>query len=323
MSTALLVDGANVLMRALHAAKDSMSVDGVNTGPTAIFMTMLSRAVREVGATHVMVAFDPPGRDTFRDRVYPDYKATRKVSGPTIDVAGPLDLTLCVLEALGVKSVMLSGFEADDVIAAAWDGWEGEVVVMSGDKDLLQLVDDRTTVLRPTTGSLERWDAARVLEHYGVPASALATYLGLVGDVSDNLPGLRGVGPKKAVRLIEEHGEDFAQVVEAVQDKHSPEALNLAAVTGTMVDLRLSATFVRDLEHGPVAVHPAPLETDPLMTDDLRTILVHYRLERLRRSVEDGTLWGARTSPEQRDLLVEIEALDQSATTAIASTDAP
>lgn len=309
--TALLVDGSNVMMRALHAAGDSMSVDGINTGPTAIFFNMLARAVRESGATHMMVAFDHPDA-TFRSAFFPDYKAQRKHAFAREDVEGPFTLTADLMTLLGVDHLAMPGYEADDIIAAAWATWRRErpadrVVILSGDKDLLQLIDPQTTVLRPTTGALERWDDERVVGHFGVPASALATYLGLIGDISDNLPGLRGIGPKKAVRLIEEHGADFVTIIGAVESKHPVETIDLALVTYILVDLC----------HSPLTLDPLEVKTfpaEPPLTEDLAQMLDHYQLARLRRAVEDGTIWGARLAPQQQDILAEVDALDREAT---------
>lgn len=294
MST-LLVDGDNLLMRSLHAARDSMDHDGVNTGPVVIFMNLLARSIKESEATQALVAFDhhDPLSPSLRRVLYPEYKAHRR-ERPEEEQRVKNDiftLTRELLDALGVFQVDMPGLEADDLIASAW-AFSREIApntavfICSGDKDLLQLCDEQTTVLRPTSAGLEAWGAQEVLDHYHVPAHALAGYLGLVGDVSDNLPGVPGVGPKKAAKLLSEHDFDVNRAIDAMTSTWGEEKAASGILSVVLADLRTDPLAAVGL----VAAEDFP--NPPAMTPELEEILDRHALSRLRDRVLDGNLWG-------------------------------
>jgi len=287
----LLVDGDNLAMRALHAVPEgTMEADGVNTGATVIFMNLLARAVRENGVDRMLVAFDShdPDKPLVRREVFSDYKAQRKPAPPGREET--FGLIQDLLDALEVEVQEVPRMEADDLIASAWAHHRrtDEVLILSGDKDLLQLTDGTTAVLRPGNGALESWDATRVWQHYGVPPERLAHYLALVGDVSDNIPGVRGIGPKKALKIVQaadEAGAHFDHTITAQGWDEQRQAQ--AWLSYVLVDLREETL----LPPGYVSAWEFPLR--PTMTGRLSRLLDKYRLARLRREVEQGTLWGA------------------------------
>src|SRR5437016_9186542 len=165
---------------------------------------MLLRAIREGNPTHLAIAFDEEGKQA-RSEVYAEYKATR--GPPPADLKPQFPLVRRVLEALNVPAVGMPGWEADDVIAtlarrARSLGWE--VVIVTGDKDLLQLVDGS---VRCYDSMYEKWyGPAEVEEKWGVPPALVADLLSLTGDKIDNIPGVPGVGEKTAAALLKEYG---------------------------------------------------------------------------------------------------------------------
>ena len=204
MPTLTLIDGSGFIFRAYHALPHLSTRQGVPTNAVYGFTTMLLRAIREGSPTHLAVAFDEEGKQA-RSEIYADYKATR---GAAPEDLGPqFPLVRRVLEALNVPAVGLSGWEADDVIAtlarrARSLGWE--VVIVTGDKDLLQLVDG---AVRCYDSMYEKWyGPAEVEEKWGVPPHLVADLLALTGDKIDNVPGIPGVGEKTAAALLKEFG---------------------------------------------------------------------------------------------------------------------
>src|SRR4249919_2156782 len=186
--TLLLVDGSSYLYRAFHALPELKSPQGEPTGAIYGVLNMLRKLASDYKAQALACVFDAKGR-TFRDDLYSDYKATR--------TAMPDDLSSQVaplheaVAALGWPVLVIDGVEADDVIATLADGagragWR--TVISTGDKDLTQLVDERT--LWVNTMSNEKLDQAGVAQKFGVPPDRIVDYLALIGDQIDNIPGV-------------------------------------------------------------------------------------------------------------------------------------
>nr|WP_298991154.1 DNA polymerase I [uncultured Pseudokineococcus sp.] len=205
----LLVDGHSMAYRAFFAlpVENFSTTTGQVTNAVYGFTSMLINVLRDEAPTHVAVAFDV-SRDTFRAQEYAEYKAGRAKT-PT-EFSGQVGLVKEVLAALRVPVVEKEGFEADDVIAtlatqARAQGFE--VLVSTGDRDALQLVDEATTVLYPRKGvsDLVRMTPDAVEEKYGVRPQRYPDLAALVGETSDNLPGVPGVGPKTAAKWLAAH----------------------------------------------------------------------------------------------------------------------
>ena len=199
-NTLLLVDGSSYLYRAFHALPDLRSPDGYPTGAMHGMVNMLRRLRADYPAAYIACVFDAKGK-TFRDDMYPEYKATR--------ASMPDDLRLQIepiheaVRAMGWPILMVDGVEADDVIGtlavqAAAAGMN--VVVSTGDKDLAQLVNSQVTLIN--TMSNEKLDEAAVLAKFGVPPNRIIDYLSLIGDTVDNVPGVSKCGPKTAVKWL-------------------------------------------------------------------------------------------------------------------------
>jgi DNA polymerase-1 len=200
----VLVDGSSYLYRAFHALPDLRSPAGEPTGAIYGVLNMLRRLVTDYKADFLGCVFDAKGK-TFRDEVYPEYKAHRPPMPD--DLAAQIEPLMEAIRALGWPVLVVDGVEADDVIGTLAREASSEsirTVVSTGDKDLAQLVDDRVTLIN--TMSNERLDAAGVQAKFGVPPGKIVDYLALVGDAVDNIPGVDKVGPKTAAKWIAEFG---------------------------------------------------------------------------------------------------------------------
>ncbi|MFT3861675.1 DNA polymerase I [Micropruina sp.] len=205
--TLLLIDGHSVAYRAFFAlpVENFSTTTGQHTNAVYGFTSMLINVLRDEQPTHLAVAFDV-SRQTFRSNLYSDYKANRSTSPQ--EFTGQVALIKEVLDALNVTHVELDGFEADDIIGTLATQAEGlgmKVLICTGDRDAFQLVTDQVTVLYPRRGvsDLARMTPEAVLERYFVPPARYPELAALVGETSDNLPGVPGVGPKTASKWIE------------------------------------------------------------------------------------------------------------------------
>ena len=200
----LLVDAPSYLYRAFHALPEFRSPAGEPTGAIMGVVNMLRKLKQDFPSDYIAAVFDPKGK-TFRDDIYPQYKATRQAMPEPL--ALQVEPLLETIEAMGWPIVTIDGVEADDVIGTLVRiaGKRGmDSVISTGDKDLTQLVNER--VLWVNTMSGDKLDPAGVKAKFGVPPERIIDYLALMGDAVDNVPGVDKVGPKTACKLIEEYG---------------------------------------------------------------------------------------------------------------------
>lgn len=206
----LIIDGHSMAFRAFYAlpAESFTTSSGQYTNAVYGFLSMLSKQLEDQKPTHLAVAFDA-SKESFRNDLYPDYKGTRAASPP--EFAGQVELIEAVLTAMGVPQIGIEGYEADDILAtlAKQGSDEGyDVLVASGDRDTFQLIDDNVTVLYPgrSTSDLTYMTPAEVEKRYGVGPSEYPELAAIVGETSDNLPGVPGVGPKTAAQWLNKYG---------------------------------------------------------------------------------------------------------------------
>ena len=219
--TLLLVDGSSYLYRAFHAMPD-LRADPTDpqspaTGAIRGMVNMLQKLRKDVRADYAVCVFDAKG-PTFRDALYPAYKANRSPMPP--DLRSQIEPVHEVVQLLGWKVMAVPGVEADDVIgtlACMASKQAIEVIISSGDKDLSQLVDEHITVI--DTMNDKRRDLAGVEAEFGVPPRLMIDYQALVGDAVDNVPGVPKVGPKTAVKWLLEYGSLDALVARAGEIK--------------------------------------------------------------------------------------------------------
>ena len=209
MKRLFIVDGHSHIFRAYHAVGYLSTSRGIPSHAVLILSTMLWKLIREEQPDYLGIALDPPG-PTFRDAMFEDYKATRTAMPD--DLARQLPYVRRLFDAIRAPVLEISGYEADDVLATivvqALRIPDLDIVVVSGDKDLLQLVGPRVKVLSVLgrTGEKVLYDEAKVHERWGVSPEQIADVLALMGDSIDNIPGVKGVGEKTAVKLITEFG---------------------------------------------------------------------------------------------------------------------
>lgn len=209
MNRFVLIDGNAMLHRAFHALPPLTSPDGTIVNAVYGFTAMLLRLVHELKPTHVAVAFDRPA-PTFRKELFVEYQATR----PEMDegLIPQIGILHKLLEAFGIAIYEKDGYEADDVIGtlvARADNAIDQVIIVTGDRDIFQLVEDeKVFVYMPVKGLSEAklYGEKEVTERLGVPPKLVVDYKALAGDSSDNYPGVAGIGPKTASDLVNRFG---------------------------------------------------------------------------------------------------------------------
>ena len=202
----LLVDAPSYFYRAFHAIRELRSPAGEPTNAIYGVVNMLRKLKQDFPSDYIACVLDPKGK-TFRDDIYPEYKATRQAMPE--DLAKQIDPMLETIAALGWPIVVVDGVEADDVIGtlvrrAESHGWDS--VISTGDKDLTQLVNERVTWVNTMATPIEKLDREGVEAKFGVAPEKIVDYLALMGDAVDNVPGVDKVGPKTACKLIEQYG---------------------------------------------------------------------------------------------------------------------
>lgn len=226
-----LLDGHALTFRAYYSMGTNLTApDGSPVGAVFGFLRMLVRILEDHQPAHFAVVFDTGG-PTFRTEISADYKATREAPPPSF--SDQMEKILRLLKAMGLRVYQLPGYEADDVIATMAAGQEkagGRSVVISADKDLFQLVNDHTTLLRISSfgsGDLTEYDAGAVQKRLGIRPEQVPDWLALVGDTSDNIPGVPSIGEKGATALLQEYAsvEDLLARLETIGNKRAKNAL--------------------------------------------------------------------------------------------------
>lgn len=275
---AYLLDISYFIFRAYHALPEMRTSAGLPTNAVRGVASMLEAIIREDSPEYLVAVFDPVG-GSFRDQVFPDYKANRGEPDEDIKVQFPLVERL--VDAMAIPRAVAKGYEADDVIATLARRFAEaghEVTIVSGDKDLMQCVDERVVMFDPMRK--KHFGPAEVEERFGVGPQAVADVLGIMGDSSDNLPGVRGVGAKGASALMAHFGS-----VEAMLER-SAEIEEL--------DVRGAKSLRRKIEEG---------REDAVKFKDLATVRNEVALD---LELEDLRLG----RPEESDLVAFFEELE-------------
>jgi DNA polymerase-1 len=251
--TLLLLDGHSLAYRAFYAlpAENFSTSTGQNTNAVYGFTSMLINMLRDEQPTHIAVAFDK-SRQTFRSEEYAEYKAGRSAT-PT-EFSGQIPLVHEVLQALRIPFVESEGYEADDLIATLTTQAQAagmDVLICSGDRDAFQLVSDKVTLLYPVRGVSEVWRMTpeKVEEKYGVRPERYSDLAALVGESSDNLPGVPGVGPKTAAKWLGQYGDLTGLVAHVDEIKGKAGDALREHLDGVLRNRRLNQ-LVRDVELG-------------------------------------------------------------------------
>jgi len=278
----MLLDGHSLAYRAFYAlpAENFSTSTGVTTNAVYGFLSMLINTLRDEKPTHVAVAFDL-SRETFRSAEFPDYKANRAASPPEFKPQIPLIQKFLV--ALGIPVVTAPNFEADDVIATMARqalAQDYDVLILTGDRDALQLVEPGITVLYPRKGvsDLARMTPDAVLEKYGVTPTQYADLAALRGDPSDNLPGIPGVGEKTAAKWIQQYGS-VAALADRVDEIGGKVGQSLRDhLSSVLLNRRLTA-LVDDI---PLEVTPSATVRQPWDRAEVDALLDELEFRALR-----------------------------------------
>ena len=280
--TVVLVDGSSYLYRAFHALPPLSNAAGEPTGAVLGVVNMLTRLVKEYPGARLAVVFDAPGR-TFRDDIYAEYKSHRP---PMPDeLRAQIAPLLEAVEAMGLPMLRLEGVEADDVIGtlatrAAAEG--ARVVISTGDKDMAQLVDARVTLVNTMTGST--LDRQGVKVKFDVYPEQIVDYLALVGDTSDNIPGVPKVGPKTAAKWLNE----YTTLDNLLAHQHAIEGKVGESLRAHGAELALSrrlATIDRDV---PLPMSPRDLVPGEPNVERLRALYTRLELRSLLKQLPGG-----------------------------------
>jgi DNA polymerase-1 len=289
----LLLDGHSLAYRAFFAlpVENFKTVTGQTTNAVYGFTAMLINLLRDEKPTHVAAAFDV-NRRTFRTEAYPEYKANR--SATPDEFRGQVEITQEVLAALGIPVLAIEGYEADDVIAtlttqAVPQGFR--VLIVTGDRDSLQLVSDDVTVLYPRKGvsELTRFTPAAVAEKYGLTPAQYPDFAALRGDPSDNLPGIPGVGEKTAAKWVREFG-DLATLVDRVDQVKGKVGDALRANLSSVVLNRRLTEMIKDV--------PLPYTPDQLAQQSWDRDRIHRLFDDLEFRVLRDRLFETLAPPE-------------------------
>lgn len=214
-----IIDGSSYIFRAFFGVPNLTNSKGFPTNAVFGFLKMLRNTLNIYKPTHIVIALDSK-EETFRKKMYPAYKANREAMPEELSVQIPYIEQL--INAMSIPSIRIHGVEADDIIASLTQKAEQhgfDVTIISGDKDLMQLVNERTVMIDTLKNRV--YNVKGVVEKLGVEPKQVLDYLSIIGDASDNIPGVRGIGPKGAVKLISEFGplEEIYKKIDSIKNK--------------------------------------------------------------------------------------------------------
>ncbi|EEV24599.1 DNA polymerase I [Actinobacillus minor 202] len=285
----VLVDGSSYLYRAFHAFPPLTNKNGEPTGAMYGVLNMLKSLIAQVEPSHIAVVFDAKGK-TFRDELFEQYKSHRPPMPD--DLRAQVQPLHTIIKALGIPLISIEGVEADDVIGtlavqAAKDG--KDVLISTGDKDMAQLVNEHIMLINTMTNTL--LDREGVIEKYGIPPELIIDYLALRGDSSDNIPGVKGVGEKTALALLQGIGsiQTIYQNLDKVEELSFRGAKTFAPkleAEKEMADLSyLLATIKTDVE---LEFRHDQLTTSPQNHDELVALFSQYEFKKWLSEVKGG-----------------------------------
>ena len=295
----VLVDGSSYLYRAFHAMPALTNSRGEPTGAVYGVANMLRRLLNDYAPAHVAVVFDAKGK-TFRDEMYPEYKAHRP---PMPDeLRRQIEPIHAIVRAMGLPLLCIDGVEADDVIGTLAKQAEAQgmkVLVSTGDKDMAQLVNEHVTLVNTMTETV--MDPDGVVEKFGIPPERIIDYLALIGDTVDNVPGVPKVGPKTAVKWLEQYGSLDA-IMEKAEEIKGKVGENLRDSLGQLPLSRELVTIKCDVA---MELKPLELERQAPDTDALREL---YSAMEFKSWLAELLSSEAADSGQQPEQAVAVEA---------------
>ncbi len=291
----LLVDGSALLHRAYHAYPPLTTRTGEVVGAVYGVVSILTSALETVAPTHVAVAWDLP-KPTFRHEKYVGYKAQRPKADT--EMVEQIPRVKELITAMGLVQIEQEGYEADDIIGTLSQSKDGEVVILTGDQDTMQLVNEHVRVLTPAKGANQAvlYGPDEVWNKYGVHPEQIVDYKALVGDTSDNIPGVAGIGPKGAANLIKMFGtlERIYRDIKEVQ-------VHFGELTAKkLADGRESAMMSQDLSRI-VTDMTLTVEMEQMEYWGLEDIVLKEKLEELGFKSLIKRIWGEEKKEKKND----------------------
>lgn len=295
----ILVDGSSYLFRAFHALPPLTNSKGEATGAMHGVLNMLDKLRKDYEPEHMAVVFDAAGK-TFRDDLYPAYKANRP-SMPD-ELRNQIQPLLAIIKAQGYPLLIVEGVEADDVIGSLAKAYAGSVIISTSDKDMAQLVDERVHLINTMSNSY--LDPAGVLAKFGVVPARIRDYLALIGDAVDNVPGVSKVGPKTAVKWLQEY-DSLSNIMAHADEFKGKVGDNLRVA---LAHLPLSYELVTIKSDLVLPIEPEGLAFSPADLETLRELYTRYEF-RSRLNALDKL---ATPSTDTHTTRPELEALPSS-----------
>ncbi|SFE14627.1 DNA polymerase I [Peptostreptococcus sp. D1] len=282
----LLIDGNSIINRAFFALPPMDNADGLHTNAVYGFLTMMFKMIKNIQPTHISVAFDLKA-PTFRHKAFAEYKAGRK--GMPSELAMQLEPLKNILDSMNIDRKEIAGYEADDILGTiSRIGEENDfsVYVVTGDKDAIQLASDKTLVMITKKGvaEVEEYNTEGVIERYGLTPAQFIDLKGLMGDKSDNIPGIPGIGEKTGIKLLQEFGS-VEGVIENVDKLKGSQKKKVEENTETAIMSKALATIDRnipldlsfeDMEFGSFDVHAVIEEFQKLKFNSLISKLSEF-----------------------------------------------
>lgn len=300
----MLLDGSAIMHRAYHAMPAFTTTNGMPTGAVFGFFSMLLKLLQEIRPVYIAVAFDR-GKPTIRQEMYAGYHAHRP--GASSDLLGQFQVIRELLSAVSIPIYEVDGFEGDDVVGTINKQVNKKlkdtiVYIVTGDRDMLQLVDHDTKVLMPVKGISEvmLFDESRVKERYGVMPQQIIDYKALIGDASDGYPGVAGIGPKTASALLQKYKtlEKIYENIGEIQKDNSRLALKLANDSDQAGLAKKLATIVCDT---PFVFELKRCRMENLTRDKFEKTFKKYEFHSLCKRLED--VYGNTEKKSQMKLL--------------------
>ncbi len=277
MKKLLCIDGNSILNRQFYGIRFLSTKDGFPTNAIFGFVNVLLRQLETLSPDYIAVAFDLKA-PTFRHKMYSDYKAGRKPSPDDLIKQFPVAKEIC--RAMGIHVLELEGYEADDILGTlskmAEDDGDVEAYVLTGDRDSLQLISDKTRVLLATNTDTVVFDEAAFLEKYGVRADQYVDVKSLMGDSSDNIPGVPGIGEKTAFKLIAEQGSLDA-IYENIENMGLTNSVKTKLASGKD-SAYVSKTLATICKTVPLGISLSDIEYAGVNRKDARALLLRYEL---------------------------------------------
>ena len=323
----MVIDGHSLAFRAFYAlpVESFRTADGQHTNAIHGFISMMLNLLAKEKPTHLAVAFDI-SRYSFRTREYPEYKGTRGETPP--EFIGQVPLLQDALHAMGITTITKEDFEADDILAtlaAQGSAQEFKVLVVSGDRDTIQLIDDNVTLLYPSkqgVSELTRYDAAKVFERYGIQPHQYPEIAALVGETSDNLPGIPKVGEKTAVKWINEYGS-LEEILRRADEIGGKVGESLREFKENAVRNRRLNRLIPDVD---LPVGPADLERLPFNSEAVKEVFGRLEFKSLLTRVlalngeQDST---SRSTEKPSSAQTVVPVLEELRSEPVAATQAP